>query len=112
LGGWTRHLPVAYKPLVNRRDFLRWSAAAGLGACGVGLYAFEIEPHWVTVVERDLPVKDLPPALAGARLVQISDCHVGPKVSDEYPPDLRARIRPSPAQGRSIQCVVPLSAAT
>jgi len=69
---------------VNRRDFLRWSAAAGLGACGVGLYTFEIEPHWVTVVERDLPVKDLPPALAGARMVQVSDFHVGPEVSDEY----------------------------
>ncbi len=66
---------------MNRRDFLRLS---GLGACGVGLYTFGIEPHWVTVVERELPVRCLPAALAGGRLVQISDLHVGPKVSDEY----------------------------
>jgi predicted MPP superfamily phosphohydrolase len=69
---------------MTRRQFLRWSAAAGLGAAGVTTYTFEVEPHWVTVVERDLPVAGLPPALAGARLVQISDLHVGPKVSDEY----------------------------
>jgi predicted MPP superfamily phosphohydrolase len=69
---------------VTRRKFLRWSAAAGLGASGILAYTFEVEPHWVAVEERDLPVANLPPALAGSRLVQISDLHVGPKVSDEY----------------------------
>lgn len=69
---------------MTRRDFLRWSAAAGLGASGIVAYTFEVEPHWVTVEERDLPVANLPPALAGSRLVQISDLHVGPEVSDEY----------------------------
>ncbi|HBL25439.1 MAG TPA: phosphoesterase [Acidobacteria bacterium] len=69
---------------MNRRDFLRLSATAGIGALGLGLYTFEIEPHWVTVVERDLPVSGLPPGLDGTRAVQISDLHVGPKVSDDY----------------------------
>jgi hypothetical protein len=69
---------------VTRRNFLRWSAATGLGAAGIVAYTFEVEPHWVTVEERDLPVAGLPPALAGARLVQISDLHVGLRVSDEY----------------------------
>lgn len=69
---------------MTRRDFLRWSATAGLGASGIVAYTFGVEPHWVTVVERDLPVANLPPALAGSRLVQISDLHVGPEVSDEY----------------------------
>ncbi|MES1243748.1 MAG: metallophosphoesterase [Acidobacteriota bacterium] len=69
---------------MTRRDFLRWTAAAGLGTAGVTAYTFEVEPHWVAVEERDLPVAGLPPALAGARLVQISDLHVGPEVSDDY----------------------------
>ena len=49
-----------------------------------GLYAWRIEPHWVEVVERPLPVAQLPAALAGKRLVQISDLHVGQRVDDEY----------------------------
>lgn len=69
---------------VNRRDFLRLGSAAALGAFGTVLYTFQVEPHWADVVERELPVASLPPGLAGRRLVQISDLHVGPKVSDEY----------------------------
>lgn len=69
---------------MNRRDFLRWSAVAGLAAGGVGAYTWRVEPHWVTVEERDLPVEGLPEGLAGARLVQISDVHVGPRVSGDY----------------------------
>jgi len=49
-----------------------------------GLYAWRIEPHWVEVVERLLPVVQLPTALAGKRLVQISDLHVGLRVNDQY----------------------------
>ena len=49
-----------------------------------GLYAWRFEPHWVEVVERPLPVAQLPVALTGKRLVQISDLHVGPRVDDEY----------------------------
>jgi predicted MPP superfamily phosphohydrolase len=49
-----------------------------------GLYAWRIEPHWVEVVERLLPVAQLSAALAGKRLVQISDLHVGPRVDDQY----------------------------
>jgi predicted MPP superfamily phosphohydrolase len=77
--------PASYVHIrVNRRDFLRLGSAAALGAFGTVLYTFQVEPHWATVVERELPVAGLPPGLAGRRLVQISDLHVGPKVSDEY----------------------------
>jgi predicted MPP superfamily phosphohydrolase len=38
----------------------------------------------VEIVERPLPVAQLPTSLAGKRLVQISDLHVGPRVDDEY----------------------------
>jgi uncharacterized protein len=70
---------------MNRRKFLEVSALAGVSsAIGVGGYTWLVEPHWEKVVERDLPIANLPPSLAGTRLVQISDVHVGPRVDDEY----------------------------
>ena len=70
---------------MNRRDFLKHSAAATVStAVGIGGYTWQVEPHWVKVVERDLPIAHLPATLAGARLVQISDVHVGPRVDDAY----------------------------
>ena len=78
---------------MNRRQFLRWSAAATASAAfGVGGYTWQVEPHWVEVVERELPVDGLPPELAGARMVQISDLHVGPQVSDAYLIDCLRRV--------------------
>ena len=56
-------------------------AASALGCVG---YAIGVEPHWLKIVARDLPIDHLPRALQGARLVQISDLHVGPRVSDDY----------------------------
>lgn len=55
--------------------------AAGIGT---GLYAWQIEPHWLEVVTRPLLIWGLPPSLSGARLVQLSDLHVGFRVSDDY----------------------------
>ncbi|MFN2567108.1 MAG: twin-arginine translocation signal domain-containing protein [Gemmatimonadaceae bacterium] len=70
---------------MNRRDFLKLGAIAGAaGAAGVGAYTWLVEPHWLEIVERDLPIAHLPPTLLGGRLVQISDMHVGPRVDDDY----------------------------
>jgi hypothetical protein len=66
---------------LTRRRFL---AAAALGACGTGLYMWRIEPHWIEVVERDLPIVNLPAALREQTLIQISDLHVGRVVDSEY----------------------------
>lgn len=77
---------------MNRRQFLRLSATVAAAACGTGLYTWQIEPHWVEVVKRDLPIDGLPPELAGSRMVQISDIHVGPRVSDEYLIDCFRRV--------------------
>jgi predicted MPP superfamily phosphohydrolase len=70
--------------MLTRRHFLR----AGLGAAGAvaatGLYTWQIEPHWLEMVHRDLPIKGLAPQLAGKTLVQMSDLHIGPQVSDAY----------------------------
>jgi predicted MPP superfamily phosphohydrolase len=70
--------------VLTRRQFLALGGAAVAGAAGVGLYAWQVEPHWVEVVRRAMPLEFLPPALEGRTLLQISDIHVGPKVSSSY----------------------------
>jgi len=42
-----------------------------------GLYAWQVEPFWLEFVKIAMPVKNLPPALAGKTLMQISDIHIG-----------------------------------
>jgi predicted MPP superfamily phosphohydrolase len=71
--------------LPTRRGFLRQTAGGTLLALtGTAAYTWRIEPHWVEVVRRDLPIAHLPAALAGRTLVQLSDLHVGPEVDDDY----------------------------
>ena len=79
---------------IDRRTFLKRGAAI-VGACsaGVGLYTWQVEPHWVEFVERSLPVARLPEALEGRRLVQLSDVHVGPQVRDDYVLGVFERVR-------------------
>jgi uncharacterized protein len=66
----------------TRRRFIRhavgWSALAAFG------YAWRIEPHWVDVVRRELPIGHLPGDLVGRTLVQISDLHIGETVDFDY----------------------------
>jgi uncharacterized protein len=61
--------------ILSRRQFF---ASVGASLVGTGLYAYEIEPHRVSVVRRELPIANLPKDLDGKLLVQISDLHVGP----------------------------------
>jgi predicted MPP superfamily phosphohydrolase len=68
-------------PLLTRRRFLEGLLAAPVLA---GLYTWRIEPGWVEFVRRNLPIANLPPTLAGKTLVQLSDIHIGPQVSDDY----------------------------
>lgn len=70
---------------ISRRRALQAAAAGLLGGSGASaLYALRIEPHWVRVHRRDLPVIGLPAGLVGKTLVQISDLHVGPIVDSNY----------------------------
>jgi len=55
-----------------------------LGAAGISGYALGLEPVWLQVVERELPVANLPAALEGARLVQLADLHAGARVPQRY----------------------------
>src|SRR5262245_44066044 len=70
---------------ISRRKFLRRSLR-GLAAVSAGtfLYTWRVEPHWVEIVERSLPIARLPSSLVGKRLVQLSDIHAGPVVDQSF----------------------------
>lgn len=70
--------------ILTRRRLLR--ATAGFCGMGIGTIAYTRlwEPYWPEIVERPLPIAHLPEGLAGARLVQLSDLHVGDRVDDSY----------------------------
>lgn len=69
---------------MKRRKFLKHSSRlAGLGLLA-GLYTWQVEPYWLEFVHRPLPIRHLPDALAGKRLVQISDLHVGNRFDYQF----------------------------
>ena len=70
--------------MISRRRFLIGSAASLVSGAGLGLYAWQIEPHWVELVRRPMRLPNLPPSMAGRTLLQLSDLHVGPKVDADY----------------------------
>ncbi len=53
---------------------LKFAACCGFAAVGVD--ALVVEPGWLDVTERDVPVPDLPQALEGFRIAQLSDLHL------------------------------------
>jgi len=67
---------------VTRRDFLRSATAISVGAlAGVGAYGVAYERHHLSLLELDLPVRGLPPALNGVRVGMITDIHHSAVVS-------------------------------
>lgn len=69
----------------SRRRLLA-AAIGGAGAttlAGIG-YAWGIEPVWPEVVYQRMPLPGLGREYQGARIIQLSDLHVGPKVSLDY----------------------------
>ena len=75
--------------LLTRRRFLTGLIAAPILT---GLYTWRIEPHWLELVRRDLPIAGLPGSLVGKTLVQLSDIHIGPQVDDSYVLDVFRQI--------------------
>src|SRR6478609_1692490 len=67
---------------LSRRAFLKTTVAAV--PVLTGLYAWRIEPEWLEITHRDLPLAHLMPELAGKTLVQLSDIHIGQQVDDDY----------------------------
>jgi len=70
------------RKLFTRRRILRLGVY-GSGAAVLG-YTALVEPFWLELVERKLPISKLPPGLKAKTLVQISDIHVGGRVSEKY----------------------------
>lgn len=66
-------------PLPSRRAFLAGTGIAAASACGV-VQSYP-DPG---ITELPLPLKDLPPALRGLRIVLVSDLHRGPVISRDY----------------------------
>ena len=70
---------------MSRRRFLGRSAKyLSIAAAGTFLYTWRVEPHWVEVVERTMPIDGLPAEMIGKRLVQVSDLHAGPVVDQQF----------------------------
>jgi len=67
-------------PPIDRQRRKLFQYMASLAACvpfGAGIYGFASERLSYTVQRVDLPVANLPPALDGLRIVQMSDIHIG-----------------------------------
>ena len=69
---------------MKRRKFIK--GVLGVGTVGVltGLYTWKIEPFWLEFVEISMRIKNLPNALVGKTLMQISDLHVGNSFKRSY----------------------------
>jgi uncharacterized protein len=76
---------------MNRRQFLTVGGQLLLGGVLVSalppLYATQVEPRWLDVVQTTLAIPALSPALEGLTVVQLSDIHLGPHLK---PPLQRA----------------------
>ena len=61
---------------LTRRDFLRLSTVASVGALtGAAAHGIAYERHQIDLVTRDVAVRGLPPALDGLRVGMITDVH-------------------------------------
>lgn len=70
---------------LSRRQWLKRTAVTlSLSGVGLGLYVHYVEPHWIEIVQRPLPLANLPSELNGKTLVQMSDLHIGDVVDPHY----------------------------
>ena len=79
----------------GRRIFLARALAASVGGVVAGLSAFGVRSALAGLRIKDVPVRipNLPDALAGLRLVQISDVHIGPLLHKEWVEGVVERVR-------------------
>jgi predicted MPP superfamily phosphohydrolase len=59
-----------------------WSGMSRVGL--TGLHALPLNRRWVDIHRHKMPLKGLDPALAGLRIVQLSDLHYSPVVWQRY----------------------------
>lgn len=87
--GAARTLLLAIKPspsptTISRRAFLVTATSAIAVPSVIGGYSVLVEPQRVRLARYTIPIRDLPPALDGFRVVHISDTHYGPFISLPY----------------------------
>ena len=78
--------------MISRRSFIRSAAVVAGSGTALGAYTWLVEPHWLEIVRRPLRIAGLPARLSGATLAQLSDIHVGHRVSDDYVIDTFRRV--------------------
>jgi len=73
---------------MTRRRFLRWLGltAGSIGAVSFGgwRYAWDVEPWWLTLEQVTVPIAELPPALEGLTIAQLSDLHWSEDVKEGH----------------------------
>lgn len=77
---WTLISPTPDKPMVRRR-FLKGVLGAAALAAGDAVF---LEPRWLRVTRHTVLLPHLPREQDGLTLVQLSDLHRGPMVSDDF----------------------------
>lgn len=76
----------------SRRQFIHAAVTGIAPPFMAGVYTSRFEPHWLEIVERPLPIANLPRELEGRVLAHLSDLHVGPHVDDAYIVDVFRRV--------------------
>ncbi len=101
---WLRRLwkGLDQAPESKRRRNIIVGAAAGVGAVGAGFYLRKDVDN-LEVVQQELNLPNLPPAMEGWRLGLMADWHLGPYISEEY---LRRVVEVANAQNLDLTCVV------
>jgi predicted MPP superfamily phosphohydrolase len=78
---------MTHKPHVTRRQFLKMTGVLGMtagAAVAGGVYGFNVEPNQLQIERVTIPLARLPGAFDGMSLVQLSDLHLGPYVTEEH----------------------------
>src|SRR5687768_16842161 len=72
---------------LNRRQFLKGvglAAGGALASCGGYIYSTQVEPGWLGIEQVQIPIKKLPSALEGLKIVQMSDIHLHPYIQLDF----------------------------
>lgn len=77
------------KKLFTRRNFIGTSVLGGAGAFS---YARWVEPNRISVTEKELTLPQLPPALDGLVVAQLTDIHFNPEKDEELISEAVARV--------------------
>lgn len=93
---WARQRPLKEESpqvdLARRRAMVNGSfALIGAGAISSGTKATLLDPWSLQIRRYTVPIRGLVPSLDGLRIVQVSDTHLGPRVSASFIEDVVAR---------------------